>query len=303
MTSEVVELSSGELELGLVPGIGGSVAYFRLRRGGEVIQLMRPLSDSDRAAGNVLGVAMFPMVPYANCIEDNHFTFDGRDYRVEPNLPGYKFNFHGRGWLSGWTHSSDGPGNATLSLVDEEEGQPHHYRATLVFDLTPNALVVTTSVTNTGVLPMPFGFGQHPWFPRDSETTVSFKARRFWIETPDISAGEPITVPPELDFSSHRAPPMIRRNNCYDGWDGVAEIAWHRHGIGLRMTADPILGRLMVYFPVPTDAAAFCLEPQSNAVSAFTKARTNAERDEFGVIVLEPGQSAGGSFTLEPFRL
>ena len=60
MTADIFELHSGQLELGLVPEIGGSVAYFRLRRGDEVVQLLRPLSEADRAAGNVLGVAMFP---------------------------------------------------------------------------------------------------------------------------------------------------------------------------------------------------------------------------------------------------
>jgi hypothetical protein len=57
----------------------------------------------------------------------------------------------------------------------------------------------------------------------------------------------------------------------------------------------------MVYFPAPPEPV-FCLEPQTNAVSAFTKAATAAERDAFGVIVLEPGQSAAGTFLLEPFQ-
>ena len=189
----------------------------------------------------------------------------------------------------------------TLSLEDRETGQPHQYSTTQKFHLTSGRLAITTTITNLGPVAMPFGFGQHPWFPRDSDTTVYFKARRFWIETLDSSAAEPITVPPELDFSSPRAPPMVRRNNCYDGWDGIAEIRWHRHGVGLRMMADPIFGRLMVYFPVPTESV-FCLEPQTNAVSAFTKASTVAELEAFGVIVLEPGQSAGGIFSLEPFQ-
>ena len=60
ISDEVMQLSAGELAIGLVPGIGGSLAYFR--KGG--VDLMRPLSPADLAAGNVLGVAMFPMVPY-----------------------------------------------------------------------------------------------------------------------------------------------------------------------------------------------------------------------------------------------
>lgn len=301
MTAEIIVTRSGDLELGLAPQVGGSVAFFRQRRGETVVDLLRPLSEADRASGNILGVAMFPMVPYANCIEDNRFAFDGRDYRVVPNLPGYKFNFHGRGWLSKWTVANKGEGRVTLALVDDEFGQPHRYTATEAFVLASGRLTVTTTITNIGPLAMPFGFGQHPWFLRDGDTTVRFGARRFWLESLDNAAAEPITIPPELDFSAPRPPPMVRRNNCYDGWDGDAEVIWRRRGVGLRMTADPIFGRLMVYFPAPPEPV-FCLEPQTNAVSAFTKAATAAERDTFGVIVLEPGQSAAGTFLLEPFR-
>ena len=193
MTAEIVEIRSGQLELGLVPEIGGSIAFFRLRRGDKTIQLLRPLSETDRTGGSILGVAMFPMVPYANCIEDNRFAFSGRDYHVAPNLSGYKFNFHGRGWLSKWTVSDSRAGRVTLSLEDKEAGQPHQYSTTQEFHLTSGCLAVTTTITNLGPLPMPFGFGQHPWFPRDSDTTVCFRARRFWIETLDSSAAEPIS--------------------------------------------------------------------------------------------------------------
>jgi aldose 1-epimerase len=43
----LIELASGSLAVGIVPAIGGSLAYFRA--GG--VDLMRPLSDADRQAG------------------------------------------------------------------------------------------------------------------------------------------------------------------------------------------------------------------------------------------------------------
>src|SRR4051794_38494704 len=70
----VLRIVAGEVEAGLVPAMGGSVAWLRWR-GRE---LMRPLSEADRLAGNVLGVGCFPMLPYANRIAGNAFDFDGR---------------------------------------------------------------------------------------------------------------------------------------------------------------------------------------------------------------------------------
>src|ERR1700749_4675283 len=93
------ELAAGELSLGLVPQIGGSVAYFRSRG----VDLMRPLSSANLASGNVLGVAMFPMTPYANRIAGNEFDFGGRTWRFEANNPPERFNVHGTGWHEPWT--------------------------------------------------------------------------------------------------------------------------------------------------------------------------------------------------------
>jgi aldose 1-epimerase len=60
----MIELWAENLTSGLEPAIGGSVAYFR--RGTP--DLMRPLSPEAQRQGDVLGAAMFPMVPYANRI-------------------------------------------------------------------------------------------------------------------------------------------------------------------------------------------------------------------------------------------
>ena len=302
MGGTVITIAAGGLELGLVPELGGSVAYLRLKQGDAALDLLRPLSAADHAAGDVLGVAMFPMVPYANCIEGNAFDFDGRTYRVAPNLPGYRFNFHGRGWRLPWTVSAVGPDHATLTLEDDISGEPHRYRAVQHFVIADGRLTVTTTVTNIGDRRMPFGFGQHPWFPRRPETLVRFAARRFWLESVDSSATEPITIPPELDFAASRPPPRARRNNCYEGWAGAVEIAWPGEGIGLRMTAEPVFRHLMVYFPAPPEPV-FCLEPQTNLVSAFTRDATAGGGEDSGVIVLEPGQSAEGAVVFAPFRL
>ena len=300
MRASILELRADDLELGLVPALGGSVAYFRERTDGGNVDLFRPLSERDHAANDILGVAMFPMVPYANCIEDNAFDFEGQRYRVEPNLPGYKFNFHGRGWRSEWKATTVESRRATLELRDDGPEQPHRYLAVQQFVLESDRLIVGTSISNLGQRRMPFGFGQHPWFPRRDETYIKFGARQFWIESVDSSATEAITIPPELDFSGARPPPSVRRNNCYGEWSGSAEIIWPGEGVGLRITADPIFRQLMVYFPAPpTDA--LCLEPQTNLVSALTRIGRAAAPQDLGLIVLEPGQSASGEIVFAPF--
>lgn len=147
---------------------------------------------------------------------------------------------------------------------------------------------------------MPYGFGQHPWFPRDPDTEVHFRARTFWIEGWDHVASERIATPPELGFTEWTRLPRARRNNCYGGWDGRVDIRWPSRNVGLRIEAEPIFKHLMLYAdPARRD---FCLEPQTNAVCAFNMIDEDLGDTDLGVIVLAPGDSAGGTMTFTPIE-
>ncbi|MGX7876199.1 aldose 1-epimerase [Mesorhizobium sp. ORM6] len=293
--SESLTLKAGAIEVGLVPRIGGSVSSLRWRG----IDLMRRLSDGDREAGNVLGVAMFPMTPYANRIAGNSFDFAARRWRVQPNNPPEKFNVHGSGWQHAWTVIEAGAANATLLLDFAAGADPYSYRATQAFTVSNDGLSVTMTMTNTGPLPMPFGFGLHPWFDRDPDATLQFGARCFYLEEPDGISGDPITLPPELDFGEGRPLPGGWRNNGYGGWAGEATIRFPERGAGLRIKADPVFRHLMLY----ADPAKpyFCVEPQTNASGAFNRARWDDPQE--GVIVLGPGENAVGTIRFVPFAI
>ncbi|WP_214470201.1 aldose 1-epimerase [Mesorhizobium sp. dw_380] len=293
--SEPLILKAGTLEVGLVPHIGGSVSSLRWHG----IDLMRRLSGADFGAGNVLGVAMFPMTPYANRIAGNAFDFAGRRWQVLPNNPPEKFNVHGSGWQHAWTVTEAGAANATLSLDIAAGAEPYSYRATQAFVVSGDGLSVAMTLTNTGPVPLPFGFGLHPWFDRDPDVTLQFCARRFYLEEPDGISGDPITLPAELDFAEARPLPAGWRNNDYGGWGGEAAIRFPARGAGLRINADPIFKHLMLYAD-PTKAY-FCVEPQTNASGAFNRGRWD-DPDE-GVIVLAPGESAAGKVAFTPFAL
>ncbi|MBZ9997028.1 MULTISPECIES: aldose 1-epimerase [unclassified Mesorhizobium] len=293
--SEPLTLKAGALEVGLVPDIGGSVSSLRWRG----VDLMRRLSEDDRKAGNVLGVAMFPMTPYANRIAGNVFDFARKRWQVAPNNPPEKYNVHGSGWQQAWTVVEAGTASAILTLDIAAGADPYFYRATQAFVVSGGGLGVTMTLTNTGPVALPFGFGLHPWFDRDPDVTLQFKARRFYLEEPDGVSGDPIGLPPELDFAEGRPLPAGWRNNDYGGWNGEAIIRFPSRGAGLRITADPIFRHLMLYAD-PTKPY-FCVEPQTNASGAFNRGQW--DDPEEGVIVLGPGESAAGAVSFMPFAL
>ena len=291
-----IELLAGLLRVGLTPEIGGSVAYFRT---GDV-DLMRPLSAESKARGDVLGVAMFPMIPYANRIVNNEFTFGGREWKVQADNPPERFNLHGTAWKSAWTVERCSVAEAMLTLDYISKDEPYSYHASQYFGLSCDHPTVTTTIVNRGDWAMPFGFGQHPWFERDPDVTVAFRASQFWLEGPDYVATEPLKTPPELDFSAARKLPGTWRNNNYGGWDGSAEIRFPSRGVGLHIYADPIFGHLMLY--ADPSQPFFCLEPQTNAACGLN--RIGGQRDpELGLIVLQPGNSTTGSLSFTPFAL
>lgn len=296
-TSEpaAIALEAGALSAGLVPEIGGSLAWFRI---GDT-DVMRPLTAARQHARDVLGVAMFPMVPYANRIADNAFDFGGRTWRFSANNPPERFNVHGTGWHLPWA-ARPRDGGATLSLRHDAPDEPYSYEAVQDFTLTPEELRVALRLTNRGPVAMPFGMGLHPWFGRDPDTELRFAARDFYMEGPEGIATERLATPPELDFAAGRHLPQTWRNNDYGGWSGAAEIHWPKRGIGLAITADALFSHIMLY----ADSAKpfFCLEPQSNAPTAFNRLGT-PEGTAMGAVILAPGDTLAGAIRFRPFRL
>lgn len=290
-----IELESGDLRLGIVPEIGGSLAFLRYRG----IDLMRPLSAEAAARRDVLGVASFPMTPYANRIAGNRFTYEGRTYEVQPNNGTERFNVHGSGWKSAWTAETLSSSSATLSLDRAAAGDPYAYRAVQRINLADDGLTLATTIENRGAVRMPFGFGHHPWFDRDADVELRFRATHFWLEAPEGIASDRITLPPELDFARGAPLPTSWRNNAYGGWDGVAEVRFPSRGLGLRIEADPIFGTLMFY--ADPERTFFCVEPQSNVPCAFNKLPDNGR--DLGVIDLAPGETASGTIRFVPFEI
>jgi len=293
--SEPFILRAGQIEVALVPSIGGSVAWFRFRG----THLLRPLDDKGMAAGNVLATAMFPMCPYANRIADNAFEFGGRTWTVLPNNPPERFNVHGDGWRLRWEVIRYGESEALLRLVGGEPSAPYNYCAEQSFVLDPEGLTVRLTLENRGPEAMPFGFGLHPWFEREAGVVLRFRARTFYLEEPDHVAGDPITIPPELNFAQGRELPHGWRNNDYGGWDGAAEVRFSRRGIGLRISADPVFRHLMLY--ADRNKPFFCLEPQTNAAGAFNRPNGFSDPEE-GIIILSPFERASGAVRIAPFQ-
>ena len=286
-----VRITAGGLTLELAPEHGGAIAAFRLERPGGAVDLLRPMRQP-----GALHAGSFPMVPFANCIRDNGFRFEGTDYRVSPNMEGARLNFHGSGWQSAWSVAKQEARSVLLRLADGRVEDVYRYACEQRFRLSPDRLVIETVLTNRGARTMPFSFGHHPWFPTHGNMLAQFDAAGIWHCDADGQAVRHDAITANDDYSAPRRPPTSYLNKCYSGWSGCADIAWPDLGIGLRLEADPLFGHLMAHVPMDGQPV-FCLEPQTNAPCAFD----GLEKGELqpGVIVLELGESVAAGMQIQ----
>ena len=284
-------LKADAVSLELRPEIGGCIGAFRIERRGGPFDLMRPFGRSPGKLSDALYSGMFPMLPFANCIRDNCFSFEGQRYEVASNMAGARLNFHGSGWQSPWRVASVSEAVAVLVLDEGRVDKAYCFSAVQRFSIDRAGLTVETTLTNRADRRMPFSFGQHPWFPTHDGALMRFAATGMWLSDREGQTERVVPITAEADYATPRRPPSAYCNVCYAGWDGHAEIVWLDAGVRLSLTADAVFRHLM--FHVPGNQPAFCLEPQSNAPCAFDGLDQGGVAP--GVHILGPGANVSGS--------
>ena len=281
--TELLWLQQGNLRVGIVPALGGSLQSFSLERQGKRYQLFRPASARALAQGQPTDMAMFPMLPYCNRIPGNRIRLGQRTWPVSANMEGDPWNCHGSAWQQPWHCTAQSPAKVVLEL--HQQLPPYHYHASQSFHLHPDGLEVHMAVRNLAEEAMPFGMGLHPYFLRHEAMRLQMRSSHFWLASPDSLPTVRIATPPELDYRSPRPLPDSWRDNAYEGWDGYFCLDNPAQGWRLECHAEDCFAHLMIY--APTGANFFCLEPMSHRLGVFAEeGATNA-----GKRVLAPEES------------
>jgi len=286
--TSLVELRAGAARATLAPEIGGSVV--RYESDGELI--LRPASAATLAAGDVLGVSSYPLVPFSNRIEDATLHWQGNVYRLPRYLPDHPHAIHGNGWRRAWSVVEATPESATLELVHSAIGSsadewPFAYRALQTFALAPRELSMTLTIANADNAPFPFGLGWHPFFPRNVSSVLGFTAAGVWQTDSTRLPTRLDAVPPAWDFSAPRAVGATTMDNCFAGWRPPATLCWPDRKLAAAISADAACSHLVVFIPEGRDVLA--IEPVTHMTDAFNRADAG-ERDT-GTRVLAPGAS------------
>ncbi len=293
---DVLVMFDGKAIVEVHPDQGGALGRYDIRVGEAIVEVFRTGTLRGRSGPFILGCNV--LVPFSNRISGGGFSYGGRFHPV-PTPPGQKMPIHGNGLSLPWSVTAATKTQTGLELASDGPG-PFRYAAVLTYTLEAGSLTMKLEVRNAGDESLPFGLGFHPWFLRDQQTRLSFRAQAYWTEDEDHlpDALCPTSKQDGFDFSSGAPLPDGWINNAFVGWDGNARIEWLTKRVGIDVTASPPLRTLIVYSPWAA-VDFFCLEPVSHSVDSHNRTEQGTALPQ----VLAPDESLSAEVTLSPFSL
>ena len=230
----IIQLRAGEAALTIDPAAGGRFSSLVVE-GHELLVT---------EGSGPIEWGCFPMAPFAGRIRDGRFSFRGRTYQLEANLPPNAI--HGTVFVKPWDVVAADVDRAVLA-TELGAGWPFRGRVTETIDLRPDRLEARLDLEAEES--MPAWLGWHPWFTRElagATAALDFSAERMYRRGPDgLPTGaliEPTPAPWDDAFVGARLPIRLT-------WRGV---------LSLELTATAQIW--VVYDERPY---AICIEPQT----------------------------------------
>jgi aldose 1-epimerase len=267
--TEIISLSAHGFDLFIAPKAGGGIA--RLDWNG--LPLLRPAVSGAVGARDPLGLSCFPMTPYVSRITDGVFSWGDVTTHIAPNMAGAAHPLHGIGWRKPWEIESQSEKQISLVLTHSgDQDWPWAFVTRQVFKIFADHVEHHLSVKNQDQRPFPSSLGPHPYFEAQ-DAKITFAARTLWEisgESLPTHQARPIVID-HLAIGASAS--SLDLDHCFEGWNGVATIAWPSHSVRIDATSsldgeDIACTRLQLYTPKGEDY--FCLEPVTARCVAFT---------------------------------
>jgi aldose 1-epimerase len=282
--TERLQIETDKAYLEILPELGGSLSAFDLKHQGERLPVFRRWSGESTSPRTF---AFVVTVPYFARISGNGITWQGKFYPIANNDPEDTHPLHGDGWQSPWEVIEQSPVGATLRLRSRKV-PPFDYESRLEYRLDGGTLEIRLAIRNCADMPVPFGMGLHPWFPRTPDVTLQACMDGTWTVQPLVlpTRAEPDPLPAGWDFSRGQRLPDEFIDNSFTGWDGRARIEWPQAGYAVAIEADPAIRLSHLYAPGP-HMPFYCFEQITHMIDAFN---IPAPPEQTGLRVLGPGE-------------
>ncbi len=105
-----------------------------------------------------------PLIPWPNRLADGQYRFDGTEYQVALSEPEKHNAIHGLLRWRSWRVVRTSSAGVTMGVqLHPMQGYPFLLDVEVDYTLDGEGLTVTTTATNAGTRPCPYGTGQHPY--------------------------------------------------------------------------------------------------------------------------------------------
>ncbi|MDX6230614.1 MAG: aldose 1-epimerase [Frankiales bacterium] len=268
----------------------------------------RPVLDGFAEDAMCSGARGTTLAPWPNRLRDGHYRFADEDQQLALSEPSNHNAIHGLVRWRPWTLVDHGEDRLSVEVVLlPQPGYPFWLRLRNDYRLDADGLTVTTTATNIGHRPLPYGLGFHPYLTLGSETIdadVLTVPAATWLQVderglPTGSAGVDGTP---FDYRTPR--PIGSRvldtafTDLVRGQDGRASVtlATEDGSRSVSLWADETFPYLQVFsgdtLPAGARRRGLAVEPMTCGPDAFNTGQ--------GLVTLAPGRSLTTAWGLVP---
>jgi aldose 1-epimerase len=238
------------------------------------------------------------LLPWPNRLEDGSYEFGGREHQLAINEVSTRDAIHGLVRWVAWGVREREPHRVAMEhLLRPQPGYPFALAISVEYALSQQGLTVTTTATNAGGEPCPYGSGMHPYLTLGTPTVdtllLEVPADTVLIEDDrGIPTGSRAVAGTEYDFRARRPIGDTVLDHCFTGLTrderGRANVTLEDPASGTRraLWVDEAYGYLMVFTgdPLPDVARrAVAVEPMT--------CPPNALRTGEALVRLDPGDA------------
>ncbi len=297
---KIHQLQNKHWQVGILPQIGASIAYGRVRYRGIWLDVMRPTAESDYHNPSLS--SSFLMIPWSNRIRDGKFNFNNTSHQLG-NLKADGTAMHGDVRHRQWhiDHADDTGIRLTFDSTEHDDVNfPFSFQAEVEYKLQDADFMMTIALKSTDTRDFPAGFGLHPYFVRpDGDNTPQVEIAcdmHYELANALPTTGIPQSLPDHLDFQQLRSLDEQEIDDVFTNRIDTqpAQIYYPEWNLKLDFHADELF-KHFVFF-TPENKSFFALEPVTNANDGFNlydKGITNT-----GVFVLKPNQTQQATASL-----
>ncbi len=249
------------------------------------------------------------LAPWPNRIEGGRYAFAGRELQLALTEPRNGNAIHGLGRWASWVATKHD--DSTLNSIDvtlvlrPQPGYPFHLRLSVHYLVDDAGLTVTTTASNEGAEPCPYGTGAHPYLTLGTELidtlALTVPASTVWHADERGVPRERSSVE-GTDFDFRRARPIGTQvlDHCLTDLardtDGTVRVRLDdpESGAHLELWMDSSYRHVMVF---SGDTLAENRRRRGIAIEPMT-CPANAFRTGEDVITLEPGASVSSRWGL-----